>query len=236
MAVPLATLHPSTVEFESIVTRVHPDGWIELRETYFYPLGGGQPDDTGMLLAEGGPFPVLEVRKRDGAIVHRVDGALREGQSVTGRVDPERRGLHRRMHTAMHVLCAVLERHEGTKITGNQIGAVRSRLDVDTATFDKERFLTYVGEANALIGQGIPVHRYVASRQALRENPSLVKLAAGFPESVEEIHIVEIPGVDAQPCGGTHVDHTHEIGEIVFLKAENRGKENRRIYFTIARR
>jgi len=135
------------------------------------------------------------------------------------------------MHTAIHIVCALLERDAGTHITGNQIGEEKSRLDVDLQVYDPAFVERVVTEANAIIAQDLHVSRRVVSREEFLADPSLVKLAAGFPEHIQEIHLVEIPGVDRQACGGTHVDRLGEIGKIVFLKSENRGKNNRRFYF-----
>ncbi len=137
------------------------------------------------------------------------------------------------MHTGMHILCAVIEKEEKTQITGNNISENKSRLDVNLENFDKDKMIEYVKRANDIISKNLPVNRRISTRKEIVQNPELVKLAAGFPEHIQEVHLVEIPGIDIQPCGGTHVSNTSEIGTLVFLKAENRGKNNRRIYFTI---
>lgn len=234
MSIPLATQHPYTTTFTATVTKVFENGAVELSETYFYPTGGGQPHDTGILHKENESFSVIEVKKSDGGILHVIDKpGLAVGDTIKGEIDEIRRRAHRNVHTATHVLCAVLERGEGTKITGGQLGAEKARIDVDMQEYTPEKMQEYVNQANAHLMQGIPVRRSIISRQELLARPEMIKLAAGFPEHVQEIHLVEIGDVDAQPCGGTHVDNTKECGQIQFIKAENRGKNNRRIYFTM---
>ena len=233
--IPAATLRPSELTFRATVTAILPEGAI-ISETLFYPTSGGQPCDTGIIERGGVRYTVTEVRKHDRGVLHVLDRTgLSPGDEVAGLVNGQRRTIHRRMHTAMHVLCAVLERAAGTRITGNQIGGERSRLDVDLPEYDPVEIRRAVGAANAIIAQALPVARRVVSREEFLADPSLVKLAAGFPENVHEVHLVEIPGVDTRACGGTHVDRLGEIDRIVLLKTENRGKSNRRIYFGLAR-
>lgn len=234
MSIPLATQHPYQLLFHAIVTCVHENGTVELSETYFYPTGGGQPHDTGVLLRGSETFIVTEVKKNDGAIIHTVDKTgLNVGDSVEARIDEDRRRAHRNIHTATHVLCAVLEHGEGTKITGGQLGAEKSRIDVDMQECTPEKLQKYIEQVNTHLREGLPVRRSIISRQELLARPEMIKLAIGFPEHVQEIHLVEIGNIDAQPCGGTHVNNTSECGQIRFLKAENRGKNNRRIYFAL---
>lgn len=234
MTIPLATLHPKTLDFDAAVKEVTAEGLVELDRTYFYATGGGQPHDTGTISAGGDTYQVLEVLKRDGTILHRLDRpGLSPGTQVRGSIDTGRRERLRRVHTATHVLCAVLERHEGTRITGNQLGPDKTRVDFDMEDYDQGRLQQYITQANEIIAQALPVRRSVITREELLRKPELIKLAAGFPEHIREVHLVEIGDVDAQPCGGTHCDSTAEIGRIVFLKAENRGKSSRRVYFTV---
>ncbi len=233
--IPLATLRPAELVFDAHITGILPEG-VMLSQTRFYPTGGGQPNDTGTLVKDGRTYRVTDVRKHEQGPLHVLDTTegLAVGDPVVGSVDATRRSLHRRMHTAMHVLCAVLESAAGTRITGNQIGEERSRLDVDLPAYDPELIQRAVDDANAIIARDLPVSRKVVSREEFLADPSLVKLAAGFPEHILEVHLVTIPGVDAQACGGTHVDRLGEIGRIALLKSENRGKNNRRVYFGLA--
>jgi misacylated tRNA(Ala) deacylase len=234
MTIALATLHPYVLEFDAIVTHINNDGSIELDKTYFYPTGGGQPHDSGVITRNDEQFQVLEVKKGDCNTVHIMSKpGLAEGDAVHCVIDKERRELHRRMHTACHILCAVLEQKENAKVTGNQIGIERTRIDFGTEQFSPERLQEYIAEANRIIGQGLAVRKFVTGRDELLANPKLVKLAAGFPEHVIDVHMVEIKDFDTQPCSGTHVDNTLEIGQLVFDKAESKGRNNRRVYFRL---
>jgi misacylated tRNA(Ala) deacylase len=234
MPVLLATLHPYQLEFQGTITVVNEDGSVELDRTYFYPTGGGQPHDIGIIKCNDEEFIVKEVRKRDCYIVHFLDRrGLVQGDVVTCIIDKNRREKHRRMHTATHVLCAVIEQGENTKITGNQIGEEKTRIDFNIENYDQDKILKYVDKTNCIIAENRPIRRYVTTREELMKNPALVKLAAGFPAHVTDVHMVEIVDLDLQPCAGTHVDNTSEIGKIVFLSSESKGKNNRRVSFKI---
>ena len=135
------------------------------------------------------------------------------------------------MHTAAHVLCAVLEHAENAIITGNQIGVDRTRIDFSMENYDSEKMKSYVDASNEIIARDPPIKKYITTRDELLKNPQLVKLAMGFPENVTDVHMVDIEGFDLQPCGGTHVDALHEIGVLMFEKTESKGTKNRRIYF-----
>jgi misacylated tRNA(Ala) deacylase len=118
-------------------------------------------------------------------------------------------------------------------VTGNQIGIEKTRIDFDLSSCDRERVAAHIARANDIIRSRLPVRKYATTRQALLDDPSLVKLAKGFPEHVTDVHMVEIAGFDIQPCGGTHVDDLAEIGEIVLLDIASKGKNNRRVTFGI---
>jgi misacylated tRNA(Ala) deacylase len=234
MAQSLATRFPYQVQFEAVVTHLNDDGSVELDKTYFYPTSGGQPNDTGVIIRNEERFVVQDVRKRDNQVIHIVDHAgLSEGDAVHCEIDDVRRAMLRRMHTAAHVLCAVLEQREGAKVTGNQIGVDKTRIDFDVEEYDAAKLQGYVDEANKLIIENRAVARYWTTRDDLLKSPELVKLAMGFPETVTDVHMVEIKDFDLQPCGGTHCDTTSEIGKIVFDHAESKGKSNRRLYFRL---
>jgi len=234
MAIPLSTLSPYTLEFDAVVTHINDDGTVELDQTYFYATGGGQQNDTGVMKRNDEEFKVVDVRKSERHIVHALESqGLVEGDKVHCVIDGQRRELHRRMHTATHILCAVIEKDSGAKITGNQIGAERTRIDMSLDGIDQEKFKAYIEEANSVIAQNLDVRKYSTTREELLKTPHLVKLAMGFPEGITDVHMVEIPGCDNTPCGGTHVDNTREIGRIVFDGAESKGKDRKRIYFRL---
>ncbi len=203
--------------------------------TAFYPSGGGQPSDKGIIIGSAGKaFSVLSVSKRDGEIYHELDSyGLKPGETVSCSLDWERRYKLMRMHTATHILCAVIHRHTKALITGNQLDADKTRVDFNLEDFDKEKIHAYAGEANEIISKGLPVRIYFMKREEALSLPSVVKLANSLPPQTGELRIVEIPGVDLQADGGCQVKNTSEIGKIKIAGTENKGKSNRRIYFTL---
>lgn len=220
-------------EFVAKVTRV--DGkFIVLDKTTFYPVGGGQPHDTGSLFRNGEEFKVLFVKKISGEISHEVDReGLREGDSIRGKINWERRYRLMRMHTAAHLLASRFHDHSNALITGGQLEIERSRIDFALENFDKEKIKEYIDEANSLIEKDLPVKFYWLSREEAMKNPEFFKLAKGFDEVITNVRIVEIEGVDKQADGGCHVKSLKEVGRIKFLRADNKGKNNRRVYYTL---
>lgn len=220
-------------ECEAAVTAAAP-GAIQLDRTVFYARGGGQPGDTGMLvLADGAEIAITDTQKRDGAIVHvcAEDAPLpAPGARVAARLDWDRRYRLMRMHSCMHLLCAVVP----CGVTGGQIGADRSRLDFDIgdAVLDKEHI---TAELNRLIEEDHPVGDRWITDDELDGNPDLVRtMSVQPPRGSGRIRLLEIPGVDLQPCGGTHVSRTAEIGPVTVAKIENKGKRNRRVNVVFA--
>lgn len=222
--------------FDSKVLDVQ-ENRVILADTAFYPTGGGQPHDTGKLTSaiDGQVYSVLDVIKGDGGVVHVLDrGGLSVGDEVRGELDWTRRYRLMRMHTAAHLLSAVLFKETGALITGNQKGVDRSRIDFDLEAFEREKITEYVNKANELASQGVPVRTYYLRRDEAMQIPGVVKLAGALPPEVEVLRIVEIQGIDVQADAGTHVRNTSEIGKIEVVKMENRGRHNRRLYFTLS--
>ncbi|MCX8207142.1 MAG: alanyl-tRNA editing protein AlaXM [Methanothrix sp.] len=216
--------------FDAVVIDVDDTG-VYLDRTAFYPRSGGQPSDLGLLIRGDRLFRVEGVEPSEHGICHRVHG-LSPGDEVRGEIDWARRYRIMRSHTACHILSAVIFRETGALITGNQINTDRSRVDFSLEAFDKSMIETYVGMANDIIKESHPVRVKVMTREEAMEIPYLVKLAKNVPER-ESVRIIEIEGVDLQACGGTHVRNTSEIREIRLVKAENKGKSNRRVYFEL---
>ena len=215
---------------EAAVTAVTPAG-VALDRTVFYPTGGGQPGDTGRLVDESGAaFPVLPAVKSEGdAVLHPLpEGAAPPavGARVRAEIDWERRYRHMRMHTCLHLLSAVVT----GGVTGGAVGEAKSRLDFDLpdTALDKEA----LGEAlNALIEADHPVVPRWIDEAELDANPELVRtMSVQPPRGAGRVRVLEIgAGVDLQPCGGTHVARTGEIGRVRIGKIENKGRRNRRI-------
>ncbi len=223
------------LEFEATVEDVIDDRFAILDKTAFYPNAGGQPNDFGALVRDGSEYPVVYVQKTDDLISHEIaDPGLMVGDQVTGRVDWDRRYLFMRSHTACHILSAVINKEAGALITGNQIGEAKTRVDFSLKNFDRSQIKSFEEKTNEIIDQEIPVEIKILPAKEALKIPSIVKLKMDLPE-MEEIRIIDIVGFDSQACGGTHVRNTGEIGRIEVVKAENKGKNNRRIYFRLER-
>ena len=208
------------------------DGQVKLDRTVFYPTGGGQPGDTGVLTFAGSTARVVDTRKdqEHGGIVHIVeDGAALPavGERVTAELDWERRHKHMRMHTCMHLLCSLVE----GDVTGGQVGEAKSRLDFNIPESpDKEA----LGEKlNAVIAQDHAVRIGSITDAELDAQPDLVRtMSVAPPRGAGTVRLIEVGedgAIDRQPCGGTHVKSTGEIGRVRIGKIENKGKQNRRI-------
>ena len=206
---------------------------VFLDKTAFYPQGGGQPCDMGTMECNGRVLNVVNVTKKDGDIAHHLDGELKEGDKVHCKIDWNRRYRLMRMHTAAHIIDAILYRETGALCTGNQLGIDKSRIDFSLDS-GMEKMKAYIDMANDAVEQGIVVKIYSLQRDEAMKIPGIVKLAAAAPPNVAELRIVEIPGVDIQADGGTQVANTKEIGKIEFLGTENKGKSNRRLYYTLS--
>jgi misacylated tRNA(Ala) deacylase len=217
--------------FTGTVVRV--DGnRIVLDQTAFNPRGGGLVSDLGTL----GGSKLVEAVKEDEEVFHVVvdPTPFREGAAVEGVLDWDRRYKIMRMHTTAHILSSIVHRETGALITGNQIAPDESRVDFSLEAFDRDKLADYIKMANEVVGRGVPVTSYFMNREQALGTPGLVKLANAMPPSAAELRIVQIGDVDTQADGGVHVANTREIGEIRAQRAENKGKNNRRLYFTLA--
>ena len=138
-----------------------------------------------------------------------------------------------RMHTAAHIIDAVLYNEAGALCTGNQLGLDKSRIDFSLDVLDRDKMQQYIDMANEWVHKSIDVKIYFLPREEALKIPGVVKLAAVMPPEVKELRIVEIPGIDLQADGGTQVNNTSEIGKISLVSVENKGKNNRRMYYTL---
>ena len=214
-------------ECEATVTESG-DGGIVLDRTVFYPMGGGQPGDTGTIEWEGGSAAIVDTRYgEDGSIRHLTEEGADlppAGTAVCASLDWDRRYLHMRMHTAMHLLGSILQ----YGVTGGNISATKSRLDFDMEdTVDKER----VGaELRALVAADHPVSCRWITDEELEAQPDLVRtMSVQPPKGAGKVRLLEIEGVDLQPCGGTHLKSTAEVGNVSIGKVEKKGRRNRRV-------
>jgi len=223
-------------EFDAKVVSVTDEKFVVLDQTTFYPKGGGQMNDTGKLVrkSDGKEFNVIFCGKFSGEISHEVENnELKEGDEVHGVLDWDRRYKLMRMHTASHIMSGFFQKEGGALITGNQLDVEKSRIDFALENFDREKIDEYIAKSNELVEKDVPIKIYNMAREEVEKNPDMVKLAKGLPPGIKELRIVEIEGFDSQPDGGTHLKSTKEVGKIVFLKAKNQGKSNRRVYFTL---
>lgn len=219
------------------VRALTPEGGIVLDRTIFYPKGGGQPGDSGRIVWDGGACDVAgAVKGEDGAIVLVPAEELPLpplGCEVEIRLDWERRHRFMRMHTALHLLSVVVP----LPVTGGQIGAEKSRLDFDMPEVTHDREAIEAAMAR-LVAEDHPVTAEWITEAELDANPALVKTLSVQPSrGAGHIRLVRIGGgdrsVDLQPCGGTHVRSTAEIGTVHVGKIENKGRANRRIAITL---
>jgi len=207
-----------------------------LDQTVFYPRGGGQPSDTGKIIAENGKiFQVMMVSKKDGKIIHELSEMteLKIGDKIKCVLDWEKRYALMRMHTAAHVLAATMHNELGFLITGNQLNVDKTRFDFSMENFDRQKFEEVVDKVNSLLDQDLELKIYSLPREEAMKLPGVVKLANVLPPSIKVLRIVEIPGIDLQADGGTHVKNLKEVGKVRIIKLENKGKSNRRIYFDL---
>ncbi len=214
---------------EATVVSAGPEG-IRLDRTVFYPTGGGQPGDRGVLRFDGGAVEIVDTRKGEhlADVLHiPAEGAAlpAPGTTVTAEIDWDRRHRLMRMHTCLHLLCAVVD----GPVTGGQVGDGRGRLDFDLpeTTLDKAAITEAL---NRLIAEDRPVRPRWISDAELDAQPELVKtMSVKPPRGAGRVRLLEIEGVDLQACGGTHVSRTGEIGPVAVAKIEKKGRHNRRV-------
>ena len=215
-------------DFEATVISAAP-GRVVLDRTLFYPEGGGQPGDTGVLrLAAGAEWRVADTRKGEmpGEVVHLLADAadVPAGTKIMGRIDWERRHRLMRMHTCLHLLSAVIV----APVTGGAVGDGYGRLDFDLPETPEREMVE--SRLNEIIRSDAPVSfRWITDRE-LDAQPELVKtLSVQPPRGAGRVRLVNVEGVDLQPCGGTHVHRIGEIGPVLIAKIEKKGRQNRRV-------
>jgi|TARA_A200000113_G_scaffold190051_1_gene178266 misacylated tRNA(Ala) deacylase len=217
-------------EFQSPIELVEDDKVIT-SDSCFYAQSGGQPGDKGTLEIKGQKFNVINTLKHEKGIAHVLDQPCEiSNGDVTGMVDWDHRYRLMRMHTSMHLLCAALPYY----VTGGSIGIEKSRIDFDLGeeTFEFETLNSII---NDFIKQAHPISYQWITNEELDQQPELVRtLSVKPPRTNGKIRLVKIGTIDLQPCGGTHVANTKEIGEFQFIKYESKGKMNKRVQFTLS--
>ena len=210
-----------------IIGIIKEENRIELDQTAFYGKSGGQPGDTGVIEAEGTKIQVLDTIKENNKIINIVNNLknLEEKTDIIGKINWDLRYKHMRMHTALHLLCSIVP----LGVTGGQIGYEKSRLDFNDPdkVINKEELEEKI---NLLVKDNHIVTSEIIEGSILEEKPELVRTMSVKPPQVDgKIRLIRIGDVDLQPCGGTHVKSTNEIGKIQIGKIENKGKMNRRV-------
>ena len=222
-------------EWDATVTKA--DGkYIVLSSTAFYPNSGGQPWDEGAMIRDDGKeFRVVFTGKFGDAISHEVNQeGLRVGDKVHCSIDWQRRYLLMRYHTCAHIVSKVIRDDTGAQITGNQLSLEKGRIDFSIEEFDKEKLASYEQKVNEIIQQNLEVKKYFLPREEALRMPELFSLKDKLPPEVKEMRIVEIGNFDRSACGGTHLNNTNEIGTVRFTDFSNKGKNKRRVYFTLS--
>ena len=224
-------------DFDAIVTAIDHDARrVALDRTAFYPTGGGQPYDTGRLAG----CRVVEVRKDGDEVWHTLadDGSLPEvGERVDGEIDWQRRHQLMRTHTALHILCGVIWNEWGTAVTGGNMEPLSARMDFEFDPLPQGFGDTVEKLVNAEIAAAHPIEVTFIPRSDAVLDEDLIRTKVNLiPESVGEIRVVDIVGLDKQADGGTHVRTTDEVGRVTVLKTESKGKGNKRIRIEVTDR
>jgi len=223
-------------EFEAKIQHAT-ENQVILDQTAFHPLTGGVGYDTGYLTRGNVKYKVVrvEINKETKEIIHTLEEKtdLNQGDLVKGILDWERRYKLMRLHTAAHLLAAIMYRDYNALITGGQVDYEHAKMDFNLPRTDREIFEAAIEKATKEASKNIQLKIYFLARDEALKMPGVVKLAERMPPQEKELRIVEIPGIDLQADGGPHVKNTNEIGEIILLKIENKGKNQRRVYFDV---
>ncbi len=222
-------------ECKATVLSVKDGKHIVLDKTLFYPKGGGQPHDIGKLIKGSESYDVIHVHKVSGEILHEVNhSGLQVGDEVNCVLNWARRYKLMRSHTAAHVFASFLNKGTGALITGNQLEVDHVRFDFNLEKFDRKIVEEYLDKANNALETDVPVKWYELPKKEAMKIPGVVKMAKALPPDMPFLRIVEIVGLDKQADGGTHVKNLKEVGKIKLIKIENKGKNNRRVYFKLS--
>jgi misacylated tRNA(Ala) deacylase len=231
--------HTNSFTYECTATVVAVEGDdIALDATVFYPGGGGQMADRGTITWDGQDYPasVIAVHKRKDVVWHTLDYPVPAvGTEIVGTIDWDFRYQMMRTHTALHILCGIIWKEFGIQVTGGQMYPDRARMDFAMENLDKQRISDIEEKVNEAIEADYPIRVYSLPREKAFAIPDLIRTKINLlsPE-LEEVRIVEIVGLDLQADGGTHVNHTREVGGIHITKTENKGKINKRLEIVLS--
>lgn len=211
---------------------------VVFERTIFHPLSGGVANDLGTVTHSGIAQGIVDVTedKNTGDIIHTLEAkpSFMQGDVVTMELDWNRRYTLMKLHTAAHILSSIMYKKYGALITGGHINVDLAKDDFSIEKSDRTIFEEAISELNDIASKAIDVKIYYMPREEALKIPGMVKLAEKAPPALSELRIVEIPGVDVQADGGPHVRNTSEIGKVVLVKVENKGKDRKRVYYKIA--
>ncbi|MEM3675726.1 MAG: alanyl-tRNA editing protein [Thermoplasmataceae archaeon] len=212
---------------------------VYLDKTAFYPTGGGQPFDTGIIESGSKRYNVTNVEKNGDEVAHTLNEApdMAIGDIVKGAINWDRRYAHMRYHSAIHVIDGVFARMHSEEgfLTGGQIYQDRARIDIDMAEYSREAVENIIEQCNNFIREGHRIYSKFLTRNEAAKIENLSRTAPGreLLTKLDSVRVIVIEGLDEQADGGTHVRNTREIGEIKIRKIENKGKRNKRIDFVL---
>ena len=217
-------------EFDAVVTDATAKG-VVLDRTAFYPGGGGQPADSGLLSAGDDVYQVKKLSRSDGKLIHEIDGDVPAiGYEIHGVMDWERRYQLIRTHTALHILCGVVWRDYAAKVTGGNMQPGSARMDFELESMSAEFAKEMEEHINEEVAAERPVEITVFEREEAFKIPDLIRTKINLlPEGIKEVRTVNIKGLDLQADGGTHVANTREVGRIKVTGHESKGRINKRL-------
>ncbi len=221
-------------EFDAKVLRVG-DETVVLDRTAFYPQGGGQPGDVGTITCASGAAEVTKVRKEGRDVLHQLRGPIPlVGEEVRGSIDWDTRYAHMRHHTAQHLLSAYFLEEYGAVTSGNQIWKERARIDFDLPELTSEMIEKAEDQINSWVENSVPVTITLMPRhEALKKlDPKRTRIDL-LPKFISTLRIVEVEGIDAVACAGTHVRNTSEIGRFRVTRSSSKGKGRKRLEFVL---
>lgn len=226
-------------KFSSSITKINDElNGIILDKTAFYPGGGGQPADSGMILWNNKSIQIIRAKKIGDDIVHLFppgEPLPHIGDIVTGQIDWNRRYQLMRTHTALHILCGVVFHRYGALVTGGDMDPLKGRMDFEFETMHKELVTEIENAVNEEVQKNHPVNVKILPRQEAFTIPDLIRTKINLlPEGISMVRVVEIVGLDLQADGGTHVNHTGEVGQIRVVDYKSKGKINKRIYIELS--
>ena len=222
-------------EFDATVVGATDKG-VVLDRTAFYPGGGGQPPDSGVLRSGGREWRVRKLSRSGGKLVHEIEGDdfPQEGEAVRGEIDWERRYQLMRTHTALHILCGVVWRDYGALVTGGDMKPLSARMDFELESMSADFAREMEERINAEVEAARPVEIRTLPREEAFAIPDLIRTKINLlPESIREVRTVDISGLDLQADGGTHVANTSEVGRIRVVGRESKGRINKRLRIAV---